>query len=348
MALRGTWIAEAALWSHWIHVGKLEAETGSQLMTVSASDLLGLLPRHQSIAHTTRYYGRAFHLRIVAAMPPHAHFPSDLHVPFTDPSDLLSGDIGLGLLQAALEDGLLVLEDEDRLVLEEEVQSEKCAIIQRQNGELERVVAVSAMQLYHPFDSAILMEVGKWKPGDGVKSKCLLPGCKRCRGELPHDTIAKLLDTDLAQFARGIRMEGSEDEIEVKESERFVMQTRYLRTVHHARLDPEFPLEDHLLHSANRQVELYGCLDKGKVVLYAWVALQDVDFMRSPEAVAVLKNMAEGVEDACARLLNGSATVNLNQLAPANASHHLSTATGSTGVRGYSRGLSPNTKSETI
>merc|ERR1712113_33536 len=100
----GAWVSEAALWSHWIHVGKLEAEAGCQLMTVSATDLLQILPRRTLIGYMSRYYGRSFHVRLINATPPHASWPSDLLVSFCNPVDLLPQEMGLGILRQALQD----------------------------------------------------------------------------------------------------------------------------------------------------------------------------------------------------------------------------------------------------
>merc|ERR1712176_1194450 len=110
-----------------------------------------------------------------------------------------------------------------------------CAILEV-DGQLERIVAVVAIQLERPDDGRILAQVGKWEDGKGAKPSCMLPGLKRGRGELPHKTVQQLLDADLSPWMKGVRMGDSEDDTWVMESASFGIRTKYLRTVHSATL----------------------------------------------------------------------------------------------------------------
>ncbi len=59
---------------------------------------MGVAAQFEFVAMTTKDYGSNFYIRIVSAQPPYASYPDDLQVPFTEPGDLLSNDIGIGLI----------------------------------------------------------------------------------------------------------------------------------------------------------------------------------------------------------------------------------------------------------
>merc|ERR1712019_45009 len=100
------------------------------------------------VAITTKEYGSNFYIRIVSASPPFAEYPDDLHVPFTDPSDLLSTEVGIEILVQAQEDGVLSLSDAELNEFKREIEDGKSALQRRsEDGSLERIVAVAAVRL---------------------------------------------------------------------------------------------------------------------------------------------------------------------------------------------------------
>jgi len=245
---RGVSLCEAGLWSSWTHVGKCECLRSSSLLGVTARGLIGLLPSYPLIGHITRQYGRAFHMRITCARPPFSRWPNDVEVPHTNPSDLLEQDIGLELLRREREKDcspIKAMPDDDYLQLLGEVQKEKCAIEANMDGTLDRIVALVAVRVEREADTRILAEVGKYDIGKKVvTASCALPGTKRPRGELPHQTYDRLLKTDLKFIASGLLTVQSETQVEVKESQHFGLLTKYLRTVQHTRLNPDFEWPD--------------------------------------------------------------------------------------------------------
>ena len=98
--VEGTWICEAALWSFWTHVGRMMAESMCQILCISVEGLDEIQTKHHFIARLTKCYGRSYHERILVSVPPHADWPDDLFVPFTDFSDLMSAKAGVSLLRA--------------------------------------------------------------------------------------------------------------------------------------------------------------------------------------------------------------------------------------------------------
>merc|ERR1712176_515848 len=145
-------------------------------------------------------YGHKFHASIVAAVPPHASWPSDLKVPFTDIADLLqSQDVGIGLLRQAQMKGLDIPSAKIHK-LEAEIKDGKCIVQLGHDNSLERVVAVVALHIENN-DGLIFVQVGKFDAAGGVSVTCVLPGKKRGKGEFPHETIKRVIENDLAPLS---------------------------------------------------------------------------------------------------------------------------------------------------
>jgi len=280
MVHEGTWVCEAALWSHWIHVGKLEAETGSQLMSISASDLLGVLPRHPLVGYMTKCYGQAFHIRIAGACPPHSCWPNDLHIPYTDASDMISKDVGMGLLLREQSKKRLNIAPEALGELQAELETEKCAILDDGSGKLERIVALVAVRLENPDDNTLLVEVGKVKPGCAAKPFGKLPGTKRSRGELPHQALERILEGVLQPYAGAICNLRSEVSAEVSDSPSFGMRTRYLKTTFVANLHEGFEAPHLQKVRCSRQ-------KSRRTSLSSFTTERNVDFMPQMDIIMV-------------------------------------------------------------
>jgi len=205
--LENTWFCEAALWTHWFHIGRMETQTACQLFQVKANVLMRVLSRKRKpSAKMLKQYGRNFHLRVVSAVPPHAPWPTDLHVPYANASDLMSQNVGLNLVRAAVDDGTLDISKEDVLHLEEELRTEKCAIQKTTDGELERIVALVALRLSR-IDGRILVQVGTWSRANGFKAKVRLPERRRAIGELPRRALRRLLREDFGRYAGVVELE---------------------------------------------------------------------------------------------------------------------------------------------
>merc|ERR1711972_147375 len=84
------WLCESALWSEWVNVGTLEAETVCQLLKIRAEGLSKAMERHNDIGEITLEYCHQFHKRIISSGPPNAPWPSDPSVPFTEYGDLVA------------------------------------------------------------------------------------------------------------------------------------------------------------------------------------------------------------------------------------------------------------------
>jgi len=237
MVHEGAWLSEAVLWSHWLHVGDAVARTSCQFLTVNARRFSELLERmagvHRHIRALTVLYGRNYHVRIVAAVPPHADWPTDLNVPFTDPSDLFSRHVSLGILRRSEKLGHSNLTDQQRRTLENEVIKEKCAIRAR-GGNIERIVHLTALRV-RDHEGLVLHCLGNWRHGETFRVDCKLPGSKRANGELPSVALDRILE-DLGGMADLLTIHGTTLDVNEKESEQFGVPTVYYRTIYEATL----------------------------------------------------------------------------------------------------------------
>ena len=185
----GVWIAEAALWTEWTHVGKLAAGDAGQLLTVDAWNLEDLLSSFTHIAQVMRHYAREFCVRLQAASPPFSPWPSDLLVPGADPDHMLSEQAYCGLLTREWTSGRLNMREECYQELLVEVNSGKSALISLPGRQgLQRVMFICALKLER-LDGNILVQVGKWTKASGVSpTDVVLPGLRHQRSGRVQNT----------------------------------------------------------------------------------------------------------------------------------------------------------------
>jgi len=298
----GTWISEAALWSNWLHVGDALADTSCQLLAISAPRLVSLLERYAGtgshIRALTLVYGRNYHVRIVASEPPHADFPTDLQVPFTDPSDLFSRHVSIGILRRAEKHGSVKLNNDQRKLLEGEVAKEKCAIRATGHGYgIERIVCVTALRIRDDKDR-VLHALAEWNHQVSLKVDCKLPGTKRANGELPGKSLQRITDEEFRPLADKLEYHGTKLDVNTKESEQYGVRTAYYRTIYDATLKE--PWEELglctarvcLTDSNDTPPELVKALmqpmlmlqSKRGNTLYAWLSDEEVKLLTATEA----------------------------------------------------------------
>jgi len=223
------WLAEAALWSTWIHVGVARAQTDTSLLFTDAAQFFGVLKNFRMLLNISISYGRSYHARIAAALPPYApHFPDDVEVPFCDPSALLSEEIGLELLHVARKHGKLEhLTDEMYTKLEAELQAGTSGIHCTNDEKIQRLVSLVSVSL-HKRDE-MLLQIGQIENGL-TKIKVRLPGLKQASGELPVLTLERLFEGVLWPFAGDTVLIETEHKVERSESPTYGIDTTYVNT----------------------------------------------------------------------------------------------------------------------
>lgn len=270
----GAWVAEAALWAHWSHVGRLMVtDEDSSLLVVDAQKLPDIANKDVKIAGMTTQWAQQFHLRLISAEPPLADWPDDLTVPDTASSDLMSKEVGLGLLRRHRKKGLLHITEEAFVELEEEVESGKSAIQSDAYGNLERIVAVMAVRLERN-DGYIFAEIGSWEDGCGKPGSVRLPATKRSAGELQHVAMRRVLDNTLMHFDGRLEFDRIERSTFFKES-KVGLLTKYLRTTRVVKIKdsscPALPKAHDRSNSHPAAFLLPDCNGRDKLKIFSWV-----------------------------------------------------------------------------
>jgi len=302
-----SWLCEAALWCEWVHVGSLRSLTSSEIIAVKAKTFFEVVAKSDPIHYLLKSYGNNFYLRVIASVPPHAPWPSDARVPFTELSELMAADIGVGLLRLARSTFQLKLSHELEMELVDELSCGKCALQKMEDGTLQRCIAVVALELAGP-DGKILYQVGRrGAHGSHIKTDCILPGTKRAMSELPSVALERLLVGDLGPFAGMITLRSVREVVESKLSPKYGMHTKYSRTVHAACMDQCCKAAAAPMGTAMTQdtgngkmipvTTVYSIMDHNqRQTLYAWLTHEDLKLLSGPEQEQVFDQWMKSLE----------------------------------------------------
>jgi len=242
---RGAWLCEAALWSEWIHVGSAEASNPSQLLVVEADKVICAAAKHRFILELTLQYGRQFHRCVVSGKPPHSVWPDDLHVPYTEWPDVVSKmdstlrtTIGLDALSVMNPPPVLAGWASSKDELKQEVMDGRSTVLLNTEGDAERVVSVTALHIDGEHNE-FLVQLAKWdgQPDSPIRAVVELPGSAQEMNEFPHEAAQRVLRTHFFVDPDLVHLSSSSREVFCKESPRYKVQTKYLKTTFRVRLN---------------------------------------------------------------------------------------------------------------
>mmetsp|Transcript_30570 Transcript_30570/g.71398 ORF Transcript_30570/g.71398 Transcript_30570/m.71398 type:complete len:335 (-) Transcript_30570:59-1063(-) len=305
------WLCEAALWCSWIHVGTARALSDCALFAMTPQGLLDILSKFRLVAGITSQYGRNYHARVVAAVPPFVpHLPDDIGVPECNRAALLSQEVGLGLLERARERGDIALTEQQYIGLEQELRDGKCTLeYVPGSGVVRRIVSVVVVCLHH--DDMILVQVGTIDRGHS-RIHCQLPGVKLATGELSATALKRIFANELKLFAGETSVSAARTvhTTVTTESATFGIKTLYCRTEFHMDLKCNDPIsritplqEDRgpVVTMQGREVELDIRVMQNDTQAYlcTWVQeddLQDMNLTANVEAIQqwVTENLLGG------------------------------------------------------
>merc|ERR1712136_270171 len=312
-----SWLAWAAMWSEWTHVGTAEATASSEVLILDVSSLLLCIARSGDIRDLLEGYSLAFPTRLISAVPPAADFPDDLHVPFTDYGEIvmamgsreqkLIGTMALERLEASKWPWQgISLQKLD--ALQKEVFSGRCVLIENAEGAAERVVPITAMRLERD-NGDVLVVMAKQQEGCEILTEGKLPGTKQNAGEEPVQAVRRILREQLQPFS-GAKIYKSDREDVVETSHKFRIRTKYIRVIFHAALPSGCNPTLTKLHGCRHHVEVLPVKSKprGSLPLYeesfvlmegnnrlfcAWVSPETVDFFRKPDGQKQVRQWTE-------------------------------------------------------
>jgi hypothetical protein len=261
------WLAEAALWCDWRHVGTAEVDTAPscEVLRVGAKSLIRFMRAHRgAIGQVSWAYARSFHALLSAAVGNRkhkSHRPSDLRLPFTTDEVISNlpaaarafvGYVSLCELKttlksvqgwmASLSEGW---PDVDRL--REDVERGDSALVLSRGSRfgVQRVVTMVALHLCRE-DGRVLVALRRPDASEeGAEAK--LPGLRQEEGEYPEQCYQRLLDNYVGVMAPGIVLDSTERQHHETMEENFGVSTRCIKVVFNARWEPPPAVEEKVL-----------------------------------------------------------------------------------------------------
>jgi len=201
---RGTWLCEVALWCHWLTCGRAESITPSELLTLNREDMAKVLGFHPGVSQVLQDYSKTFCNVMLAARPT----LSDLrcNMKFSEDSIIcaLPQESRIKVSKPALAAVYYAAgNDPDRIrsaqELEAEVTSGGCWLSHdAESRRVLRVVQLVTLRLHHWQGGKVCARIAEWSGTEQrmVRRRLQLPGKKMRPGELPHQTLRRLLQSD--------------------------------------------------------------------------------------------------------------------------------------------------------
>mmetsp|Transcript_51791 Transcript_51791/g.123254 ORF Transcript_51791/g.123254 Transcript_51791/m.123254 type:complete len:1036 (+) Transcript_51791:54-3161(+) len=233
-------LAEAGLFTKWIHVGTAAAmDDAMEILSIQAELFVHALRKHGIIREITVEYGTYFHQRLLSAQPPRTDWPDDLRIPFTDFGDIvrslsidLQATIGFDSLRYVTKAKSAAVSAR----LKDEIAQGRSVVIVDAKGEVRRWVTLITLSIGH-VDGSIFCQVGKLKKDGSVEASCQLPGSKFEWRETLEDAVPRILQLKLKCFEGSCEWQRVESEVEEIVSQAYGVPTTYLRLVCHLELD---------------------------------------------------------------------------------------------------------------
>mmetsp|Transcript_51463 Transcript_51463/g.122383 ORF Transcript_51463/g.122383 Transcript_51463/m.122383 type:complete len:1164 (+) Transcript_51463:71-3562(+) len=318
------WIAEAAMWSYWRHVGTVEARGSVQLLLLTVDALNEALQTRSPIRRVVQQYAEIFHRRIIEAKPPDGIYPTDIHIPLVNFEDIVmlmdkESQAAVGHVAIRHLKNTFAFGDMGHHALKSEVEKGKCNVILCQNGEVLRVVSVVAVRVENGLGQ-VLAQIGVYddeKEEKSIKTECQLPGLKQNRAEEAKDAAYRCLQEKVPQLVHGVTVYGCNRITEMKPSKEFGVRTKYVKTVCHAVVDHESVdlqewqamnnLERYQLSqpridggsvfsSEAGAWDIYPMLGNKKVFFYSWITEEELALFATPGGEAMIRQRLESLE----------------------------------------------------
>lgn len=213
-----------------------------------------------------------------------------LHVGFDSKleTSLMNEDKGCRshrLLQKAAWEGRIKLSAKECAKLEAEVLTGECTLQCSPEGEIERVVPIEVLRL-ESQDDQVWVRIGTWERGSPAKAQNELPGHKRGYNECPMEVIRFVLRDEVPDYVGAMLLgEVSEEEC-TKESCRFHIRTKYMRTVHLASIVPALqraPRGSGMCPSPVQQVQATVRKGDDLIRLYSWMTEEEFELGQRDE-----------------------------------------------------------------
>mmetsp|Transcript_21924 Transcript_21924/g.50070 ORF Transcript_21924/g.50070 Transcript_21924/m.50070 type:complete len:1143 (-) Transcript_21924:130-3558(-) len=212
------WLSEATLWTQWVHVGGAHAAAHCKLLAVMPESVMAAVQKNPFIRSLTIQYGKLFHKCIKDSSPLNA--PTDLEVPGASFAELLAGMpneiqqlVGLAAIEVVCHhrgrSKLARFFDID--VLENKVRAGNTVLLLDKDSELNAIEKTSTLHLERRLDGFRLTQVASRSQTTGQwEARCSSPWLRAGVGELPMDTLRRMVKRRLPTLAGNVKITSTE------------------------------------------------------------------------------------------------------------------------------------------
>lgn len=250
-----TWLAEVALWVHWIHVGTATAFSACVLVNIDVDQFWRTMMNHLLIHHIATQYGALVHRCVVEAKPP--RYVTDLEVPGATTDEIFSEMdrrtrqlLSLHALRVASQSYLWPRRPPfSTAQIQRDILERGTLLVLEDKGELSRVVKLVA---FHVEDDRgrLLVEIGEVEASGGVLADSQIPSVLLAPREAPEDVWQRFFEGPLTNIDIEVKYTRSVCDCQVEESSstNHGVRMKYLRTVMFGKLVGSMPTSGMCLH----------------------------------------------------------------------------------------------------
>jgi len=314
-----TWLCEAALWCQWLALGRAESFTPSELLTLNVEDMVKVLDFHPGVSPVVQDYNRTFCNTVRAVRPILSDLRCNMNLAEDSIICALPQESRINVSQPALDAIILAASSDpdsqrsaDELMAE--VTSGGCWLSHDPRSScVLRVVQLVTLRLHNCEGSLVCAKMAEWSGRHQrmVRKRLQLPGKKMQPGELPRQTLKRLLESDFQGVDLQIKEVSEKSNIQERS---YKLQTKFVTTEFSAYMQtgcdmrqvgilpaPEAPSTlkpgEHPVSAWQTDlVPIFINNDGGapKVSVYAWVpeeTLQAAQVQEAPASVEIAKSV---------------------------------------------------------
>jgi len=261
----GHWLAEAALWCHWEHLGTAKATSGLSLMKLRAAGFEDAVQDEPLLQELAWEYTVQFH-RILTHCVEMGNTSNldDIRLGAVEYEEVVLqcqpvvrvffSLIGVSMFQRRHVPGTfsmnwnviskvqsITASSASVTKLEQEVRDSKCTLVLCSNGELQRVTVIGCMQVIRP-DGRMWVQLARVRDDRAIPT-CTLPWIKMKDNAQVAEGMEEIRKTELSFMARKVRMGSTEKTAKMKYSDSYLVHTKYVRHVQIANVLDDDPFD---------------------------------------------------------------------------------------------------------
>eukprot|EP00403_Amphidinium_massartii_P004537 CAMPEP_0178375138 /NCGR_PEP_ID=MMETSP0689_2-20121128/2733_1 /TAXON_ID=160604 /ORGANISM="Amphidinium massartii, Strain CS-259" /LENGTH=937 /DNA_ID=CAMNT_0019995121 /DNA_START=1 /DNA_END=2811 /DNA_ORIENTATION=- len=256
-----SWLAEAALWSHWQHAGTAKAtesgsESGASMMSLQVSGFVEIIKNEPLLQELAWEYTQQFHRRMSMMATQAGADMDDMQLGSATYEDvvLMTQDVVriflslvcVSMLKSSSHKALTLKKSWSLITgerlhsiaqLEKEVREKKCTLTVTEGGRVQRVTAVAVVQVTRP-NGRIWVQLAKIRENE-VSTNVALPGMKMQDGGDLSEAFEYVKARQLSFMADHISPTNVLKKVKSDWSDSYGIYTKYIRHIQQATIDDQ-------------------------------------------------------------------------------------------------------------